>query len=61
MGVDNMYDVAPGEQGRAATKLISKQTFNHGLFVAEIANMPGGTCGTVPGCEFDGSGLEILC
>jgi hypothetical protein len=52
MGVDSTYGLQPDAKGRSATKLISKQTYNHGLFVVEINNMPGGICGTVPGCKF---------
>jgi hypothetical protein len=50
--VDSTNLVTAGQSGRSATKLVSKQTYNHGLFITEITNMPGGICGTVPGCEY---------
>ena len=34
--------------GRASVRLTSKKSFNHGLFVADIAHMPGGLCGVWP-------------
>jgi Glycosyl hydrolases family 16 len=34
--------------GRDSTRVQSLQTFNHGLFVADIAHMPDAVCGTWP-------------
>lgn len=45
MAVDSTA-IAP--QGRGSVRVQSRQTFNHGLFVIDIAHMPGGVCGTWP-------------
>ncbi|KKY18930.1 hypothetical protein UCRPC4_g04690 [Phaeomoniella chlamydospora] len=34
--------------GRPSVRLQSTQTFTHGLFIADIAHMPGGVCGIWP-------------
>ena len=34
--------------GRPSVRIISTKKYNHGLFIADIANMPGGVCGTWP-------------
>ncbi|KAI9662086.1 MAG: hypothetical protein M1829_006225 [Trizodia sp. TS-e1964] len=34
--------------GRASVRITSKQSYNHGLIIADIAHMPGGICGTWP-------------
>jgi hypothetical protein len=39
-------NVTPG--GRPAVRLTSKNAYNQGLFVADIAHMPGSICGTWP-------------
>ncbi|MCJ1465840.1 hypothetical protein MMC07_004459 [Pseudocyphellaria aurata] len=45
LGVDstNSFDT-----GRPSLRLTSKGTFNHGLFIFDIAHMPGGQCGVWP-------------
>ena len=45
LGVDstNIFDT-----GRPSVRLTSKGTFNHGLFIIDIAHMPGGQCATWP-------------
>lgn len=57
IGVDtdptNFYDATADYYningvGRPSVRLTSKATYNHGLFIADIANMPGGVCGTWP-------------
>jgi hypothetical protein len=45
MGVDT-EKVAP--EGRAAVRVTSSQSFQHGLVIADIVHMPGGVCGTWP-------------
>jgi len=45
MGVDS-ESVAPN--GRGSVRVSSRQTFTHGLIVADIVHMPGGICGTWP-------------
>jgi hypothetical protein len=32
--------------GRRSVRLTSRESFNHGLFIADIQHMPGSTCGT---------------
>lgn len=45
LGVDstNSFDT-----GRPSLRLTSKDSFNHGLFLFDIAHMPGGQCGVWP-------------
>jgi hypothetical protein len=45
MGVDT-EKIAP--EGRAAVRVTSSQSFQHGLVIADIVHMPGGVCGTWP-------------
>ncbi len=45
MGVD--YEaIAP--EGRGSVRVVSNQTFQHALVIADIVHMPGGICGTWP-------------
>ncbi|RKF65800.1 Endo-1,3-beta-glucanase [Golovinomyces cichoracearum] len=46
LGVD--YKTMSPEAGRASTRLESLKTYNKGLFIADIAHMPGGNCGVWP-------------
>lgn len=46
MGVD--YVTANPANGRRSVRLTSNKAFTHGLFVADIAHMPGSICGTWP-------------
>ena len=46
MGVD-YTNVASGS-GRSSVRLTSKNSYNHGLIVLDLAHMPGGVCGTWP-------------
>ncbi|KFY45592.1 hypothetical protein V495_02903 [Pseudogymnoascus sp. VKM F-4514 (FW-929)] len=34
--------------GRSSVRLTSQKNYNHGLFIADIAHMPGGACGSWP-------------
>ncbi|KAI9829913.1 MAG: hypothetical protein M1826_005335 [Phylliscum demangeonii] len=45
MGVDHQT-VSSG--GRASVRLESRNTYTHGLFIADIAHMPGDVCGVWP-------------
>lgn len=45
LGVDSTQEFT---SGRPSTRLTSKDSFNHGLFVADIIHMPGGICGVWP-------------
>jgi hypothetical protein len=53
MGVDSSTVLNPNGPGREATRLVSQQEFTHGLFILKLENMPGGACGTRPGCEYN--------
>ncbi|PHH88301.1 hypothetical protein CDD83_7712 [Cordyceps sp. RAO-2017] len=46
MGVD--YKTHNPARGRKSVRVTSKQSFTHGLFVADIAHMPSSTCGVWP-------------
>jgi len=45
LGVDSQNN-APN--GRSSVRVSSTQAFHHGLFITDIAHMPGGICGTWP-------------
>ncbi|OJD32547.1 endo-beta-glucanase [Diplodia corticola] len=56
-GVDTTHTYAPGRDwGRASVRLESKQAWTHGLFVFDIAHMPGATCGIWPALWSLGAG-----
>lgn len=40
---------------RSSVRLVSKKVYNHALFIADIAHMPGGTCGVWPAFWLTGS------
>ena len=46
LGVDTSPNPASGNRG--AIRLESKKFYKHGLFAADIAHMPGGTCASWP-------------
>ena len=37
--------------GRPSVRIQSTATYNSGLFILDLANMPGGICGTWPACK----------
>jgi len=45
LGVDHATKTTTG---RSSMRISSKKSFNHGLFIADIAHMPGGMCGAWP-------------
>lgn len=48
-GVDYTTVLDPnGNTGRNSVRLASRRSFRQGLFVADIAHMPGGACGLWP-------------
>ncbi|KAG5925583.1 hypothetical protein E4U42_004162 [Claviceps africana] len=53
MGVDHQTQY-PGN-GRKSIRVESHKTFTHGLFIADIAHMPGSICGTWPAFWMFGS------
>jgi len=46
IGVDST-NVAMGT-GRNSIRITSNKSYNHGLFILDLAHMPGGICGTWP-------------
>ncbi|KAI9730483.1 MAG: hypothetical protein M1818_008178 [Claussenomyces sp. TS43310] len=46
LGVD--HTTANPTGGRASTRVSSNKAYTHGLFIADIAHMPGGICGVWP-------------
>lgn len=49
MGVDSQTVLDPaGNIGRNSVRVVSRRSFNQGLFIADIAHMPGGACGLWP-------------
>ncbi|KAK6599934.1 putative endo-1,3(4)-beta-glucanase [Botrytis cinerea] len=46
LGVD--YKTVNPSAGRASVRLTSNKAYNHGLFIADIAHMPGSICGVWP-------------
>ena len=53
MGVDS---TTSNPAGRASVRIASKKTYDKGLFIADIAHMPGGICGVWPAFWMLGSG-----
>lgn len=52
MGVDHTTTLQTNGAGRESVRISSKKTFTHGLFIADIAHMPGTICGAWPACKF---------
>jgi hypothetical protein len=52
IGVDYKTILTTAAVGRNSVRLVSKKSWTHGLFIADIEHMPGGECGTWPACEF---------
>ncbi|KAK7398391.1 hypothetical protein QQX98_012234 [Neonectria punicea] len=52
MGVDST--TANPANGRKSVRVTSQKAFTHGLFIADIAHMPGSTCGVWPAMWFFG-------
>lgn len=49
LGVDHTNTYAINE-GRPSIRLESKESFNHGLFIADFLHMPPSQCGMWPAC-----------
>lgn len=45
MGVDATNTVATSSAGRPSIRVTSNKSYTHGLFIADIAHMPGSICG----------------
>ncbi|TVY89385.1 putative endo-1,3(4)-beta-glucanase [Lachnellula willkommii] len=48
IGVDHSTTLSTSAPGRKSVRISSKKSWTHGLFIADIAHMPGGICGTWP-------------
>lgn len=48
IGVDSTSTISPTSTGRASVRISSNKVWTHGLFIADLASMPGGICGTWP-------------
>jgi hypothetical protein len=48
LGADFSKTLSTSAQGRDSVRLESKESFNNGLLIADIAHMPGNQCGTWP-------------
>jgi len=48
MGVDYTNVVSTSSAGRPSIRVSSNKGYTHGLFIADIAHMPGSICGTWP-------------
>ncbi|KAL1846484.1 hypothetical protein VTK73DRAFT_282 [Phialemonium thermophilum] len=48
VGADHTKTLSRSAQGRDSVRLESKQSFDYGLLVADIAHMPGNQCGIWP-------------
>ncbi|KAJ3561480.1 hypothetical protein NPX13_g8928 [Xylaria arbuscula] len=48
LGVDAINIYSTSDKGRPSVRITSDEQFNHGLFIADFAHMPGSTCGTWP-------------
>jgi hypothetical protein len=45
MGVDHTNSVSTSSAGRPSIRVSSNKVYTHGLFIADIAHMPGSICG----------------
>lgn len=48
IGVDHTKTIATTAQGRDSIRMESKERFDTGLMIADIAHLPGNQCGTWP-------------
>jgi hypothetical protein len=47
MGVDHASTISTSSSGRKSIRVTSNKAYTHGLFIADIAHMPGSICGSV--------------
>lgn len=47
MGVDHTSTLSTSSAGRPSIRVSSNKAYTHGLFIADIAHMPGSICGSV--------------
>ncbi|PYI21856.1 hypothetical protein BO86DRAFT_309881, partial [Aspergillus japonicus CBS 114.51] len=48
MGVDHTTKLSTTGPGRESVRIESKKYYDHGLFIIDLAHMPGSVCGTWP-------------
>ncbi|KAM0249219.1 hypothetical protein ACHAQJ_009125 [Trichoderma viride] len=48
LGVDSTHKYTPLDQGRPSIRIESKETYDHGLFIADFLHMPPSHCGLWP-------------
>jgi hypothetical protein len=48
MGVDYSSHLNPSGPGRNSIRIQSNPNYNHGLFIVDLAHMPGSNCGSWP-------------
>lgn len=51
MGVDYLSTVSAKSKGRPSVRITTQKSWTHGLFIADIAHMPGSICGVWPACK----------
>lgn len=51
MGVDHATILPTNGRGRSSVRISSQKSWTHGLFIGDLAHMPGSICGTWPACE----------
>ena len=55
-GVDSHTTLSTSSAGRSSVRMTSNAVYNHGLFIADIAHMPGSICGVWPAYWLLGGG-----
>ncbi|KAL6881205.1 hypothetical protein J3F83DRAFT_721429 [Trichoderma novae-zelandiae] len=48
LGVDSTHEYSPSDRGRPSIRIESKETYDHGLFIADFLHMPPSQCGLWP-------------
>lgn len=51
LGVDYTNTYTTEDEGRPSIRLESKETYDHGLFIADFEHMPPSQCGLWPACK----------
>lgn len=59
LGVDSTNYYGMGE-GRPSIRIESKESYNHGLFIADFAHMPPSDCGLWPACKYPALFLPLF-
>lgn len=51
IGVDSTHQYSLLDRGRPSIRIESKETYEHGLFIADFLHMPPSNCGLWPACK----------